>query len=214
MKKILIVTLFALALWQITHSLLTRPVRLGPGVFATKAPVQVNCPENTPTFKNYGAIFTPLALYEIKAKVLSKKRYRLGREARFSPMDLALGWGRMSDEKIIDQINIRQRSRFFFWRTKKNRAPIPRSEIVQHSANTHLIPANEKIKRAILKTRVGEIIKCRGILVRVDYGNWHWKSSMSREDSGSGACEVIWVDSFESINPSDATEGNQITFSL
>jgi hypothetical protein len=41
-------------------------------------------------FKNYQ--ITPLASFVIKAKVLSKNSYMLGRESDLSPIDLALGW--------------------------------------------------------------------------------------------------------------------------
>ena len=33
-------------------------------------------------------------------------------------------------------------------------------------------------------------------LVDVDHGSgWHWRSSMSRNDTGDGACELVYVES-------------------
>jgi len=37
--------------------------------------------------------------------------------------------------------------------------------------------------------QVGYLISIRG------EDGWHWRSSLSRTDSGDGACEVVWVDS-------------------
>jgi hypothetical protein len=40
----------------------------------------------------------------------------------------------------------------------------------------------------------GDIIELRGYLVEVTAPDgWHWRSSLSRTDSGDGACELMWV---------------------
>lgn len=59
---------------------------------------------------------THLATFDIKAKVLSKKNYQFGRGADLAPTDLALGWGNMSDERILEKIRISQSNRFYYWR--------------------------------------------------------------------------------------------------
>jgi len=42
--------------------------------------------------------------------------------------------------------------------------------------------------------RVGQVVALRGYLVRVQSPDgWRWNSSMTRSDSGNGACEVVWV---------------------
>ncbi len=46
---------------------------------------------------------TPLAAFQIHARVLHKKEYSRGREADLSPVDFALGWGPMSDVHILQQ---------------------------------------------------------------------------------------------------------------
>ena len=120
----------------------------------------------------------------IKAKVLAKENYYTGREADLSPTDLALGWGNMSDESILQTIEISQSRRFYYWHV--NSFPIPRHEIETHSANMHLIPANDSVKSVIGKIRNGDIIELSGSLVNVisNDDDWQWKSSQTRNDTG------------------------------
>jgi hypothetical protein len=60
----------------------------------------------------------------------------------------------------------------------------------------HMIPANAFVRRQLLAARVGQVIHLRGQLVRAEgRDQWKWASSTSRQDSGDGACEVIWVES-------------------
>jgi hypothetical protein len=70
--------------------------------------------------------------------------------------------------------------------------------VVSHSANTHLIPANQNVRRQLAALRVGQVVHLRGELVdaRRDDGAW-LQTSMTRADSGAGACEVMLVESAE-----------------
>jgi hypothetical protein len=102
----------------------------------------------------------------------------------------------MSDESVLERIDISQSNRYFHWRT--DNFPIPRKEIETQASNMHLIPSNETIEKAIKQARKGEIVSFSGYLVRVDAEDgWHWVSSLSRSDTGGGACELIWVESFQ-----------------
>lgn len=137
-----------------------------------------------------------LAEFSVDARVLGAEHYRLGREAEISPVDLALGWGAMSDSAVIERIDISQSNRFYFWRTMA--FPIPRQEIETHSANMHMIPANAAIARRLKAVRPGQIVRLRGYLVAVSAADgWHWRSSLTRNDTGNGSCELVWVESLE-----------------
>jgi hypothetical protein len=195
MKKIIFLLLVILSVWK----LLSDPgsVTLGPGVHAKDPPKQVNI-TNPSSFAFRDYRITPLATFKIRAKVLSREDYGFDEGADISPVDLALGWGRMSDEVVIEQIEISQSGRWYRWHV--NTPPIPLREIETHSANMHLIPADSYVEGEIDKTRTGDIIELTGKLVEVKSSNgMRWKSSMSREDTGAHACEVIWVDSFEVV---------------
>ncbi len=193
-KKIAIIS--ALILMMLIYYKAKQPVRLGEGVKVKDAPIQVNI--ETPTQFTFGSFaVTPLAEFEIKAKVILKEDYSYDRGADISPTDLALGWGRMSDEAVLEKIEFSQSGRWYRYRYKS--APIPQQEIQTHSANMHLIPANDGVAGDIKRVKAGQIIRIDGKLVKVDDSEtgFTWRSSLTREDTGGGACELIFVERLE-----------------
>jgi hypothetical protein len=176
----------------------SRPVTHGPGVVAPDPPEQTST--DAAAFGFNGYLVEPLAGFHANARVLCKKKYWFGKGTDIAPVDLALGWGRMSDEAVLDKLNIHQSNRFYFWRTKA--FPIPRKEIETHSANMHLIPADAAVRKRIQSVRVGEVIDFSGYLVSVSSTDkWHWKSSLTRTDTGNHACEVVFVKDFQTAKP-------------
>jgi hypothetical protein len=180
-------------LYGALHSWQTRTVNHGPGVTAADEPVQNNLGV-IPAIEKDGYQITPLAQFSVKARVLSIENYYADRGAKLVPTDFALGWGPMSDEKVLKDISISQSGRFYFWHVSE--FPIPRAEIEAHSANMHLIPADSYIEKQLKSARKGQIIKFSGYLVQAKSPEgWSWRSSMSRNDTGSGACELVLVKS-------------------
>ncbi|OQX94507.1 hypothetical protein B6I21_09375 [candidate division KSB1 bacterium 4572_119] len=167
----------------------------GPGIIAAQVPQQVNL-QNQKSFLHNNFWVTPLAKFSVEARVLSKNWHRFNRYRKIVPVDLALGWGKMSDESILKEFKIYQRGMKYYWSSKT--MPIPRKEIISHSANMHIIPANEQIRKKMKKIRRGHHIKIRGYLVKIRGKNGkNWGSSMTRTDWGNGACELVWVEHFE-----------------
>ena len=188
-KLILFVSLISYGAYQhFSH----RPVIHGNGIIASQQPVQNST--NSSNFKLNGYTITPLESFEIEARVLSTEHYSFDREADLAPVDLALGWGKMSDEAILKDIKISQSNRFYFWHV--NEFPIPRREIETNSANMHMIPADSIIEKVLEGIKAGQRVKLSGYLVQADSSDgWHWKSSLSREDTGNGSCELVYVKS-------------------
>lgn len=165
------------------------PVSTPPGVLAPEDPAQAACEPQAWDVNGYKV--SALASFSMKARVLSTERYRFDREADLVPEDVAFGWGQMSDKRILDQMEIDQSGRWYHWTCKE--FPISRGNIETHSANMHLIPADALVRRAILSLRTGQVVSLDGFLVRADSGDWHWISSLTRNDTGAGACEVVYV---------------------
>lgn len=170
-----------------------RPIVHPPGVLVASAPIQKALRKpRTFLFDEY--TMTPRAEFDIQARVLSSETYFWGTESNLSPIDLALGWGRMSDQAIIDQINVRQGGRWYYTRYALP-PPIPEQEIIRTSANMHMIPAEPHVERELKRLRPGELVRIKGYLVDVDHDSgWRWRTSMSRDDTGQGACEIIYVE--------------------
>jgi hypothetical protein len=174
---------------------LFRPLPFPDGVAAPAAPRQTPLARAKPFFSQ-GYEVTPVAGFDCEALVLSARHYSWGRTAHFAPVDLALGWGPMSDGRVVRRIRVNQFNRFYHWWAAK--LPLPAREIETHSANMHLIPADGDVARAIRSARRGQRVHFDGYLVNVKAADgWTWKSSLTRDDTGWGACEVVWVKDFE-----------------
>jgi len=166
------------------------------GVTAAGAPLQTTVEGEAPRLVKAGYQIQALARFQLEARVLGVERYRFDRGAELSPIDLALGWGRMSDTAVLDRITISQSGRSYYWRTPQ--FPIPRREIEASSANMHLVPANEAVARQLSGVRRGHVVRLGGYLIEARGADgWRWRSSLTRTDTGNGACELIWVERLE-----------------
>ena len=172
---------------------------LPPRVVAGASPLQSPVPASQPPFLLQAATLTPLAGFSVQARVLSREDYRMGREAELSPTDLALGWGRMRDDAVLARLDISQSGRFYRYRWQ-DAPPLPPAEIVRSSANMHLIPADATVAETLQDVREGDRVRIQGWLVEARAADgWHWRSSTTREDSGAGACELIYVCALERL---------------
>lgn len=107
---------------------------LGPAAVSqplSDTPVQATTSEAAFEFRGYQV--RPLATFAVRARVLAREDYVMGKEAELSPVDLALGWKRMADPAVYEALNITQggpgtvipgaTSRPFRCRRSSNRRP-------------------------------------------------------------------------------------------
>jgi hypothetical protein len=170
-----------------------------PGQIAPRAPVQIML-ENAAPIQVGDVKLTPRARFSLEARVLSRERYYLGSAAALMPIDIAFGWADMSDSTLIGKLSISQSMRFYYW-GYPGEPPVAPEVIIRSSANMHLIPQTAEVKSVLLSARVGDVVILEGDLVDVRKGDdWWINTSLTREDSGAGACEIIYVRS-ASIRP-------------
>ncbi|MEO6365228.1 MAG: hypothetical protein ABIO38_04160 [Luteimonas sp.] len=170
------------------------PVCPPPPITAADAPpLQTTVPRTLSPFRLQAATLQPLAGFSINARVLSRQDYNFGREAELSPTDLALGWQRMREDAVLSRLDISQSSRWYQYRWQGD-PPLPLDEIVRSSANMHMIPSNQAVAHMLRDVRAGDRVRIDGWLVEATTPEgWRWRSSLSREDTGGGACEVVFV---------------------
>ena len=191
---LVIVVLLGLAqVWdRVVHRAITRP----DGVLVATEPRQTAVEDASP-FAVSEFTLTPLAEFSLHGRVLLASRYRLGREATLAPYDLGVGWQRMSDSAVLRGLSLSQSARFLHWRWR-DAPPIPEAEITRSAANIHLIPANRYIASRIAALRPGQLVSLQGRLVEAARADgWRWRSSLSRTDSGNGACELLYVEAID-----------------
>ena len=173
---------------------LTDEKRYPPGILVRSEPRQALIKSPKP-WKRGERLIVPMARFSLEARVLGKESYWLDAGADISPIDLALGWGPMSDQSVLDQLEIAQGNRRYVMVPSGDRLPLPWPALMAHSSNMHMIPADEQVENTLKSLRTGEIIELSGYLVGIQQGGqWTWVSSLSRTDTGDGACEIVWLE--------------------
>ena len=192
MRKSLLFMLFVLLILAV-RQWESRPIAHPPGVLVPELPRQEDLADSGP-LRVDAFTLTPRANFRIRARVLSREDYYLGDEADLSPVDLALGWGVMSDQAVLDRIDISQGGRWYFTRYE-HPAPISDAQIIRNSGNLHMVPANDWVRDRLDEVRVGDLVQARGYLVDVDRDDgFYWRTSLRRDDTGGGSCEIFYVE--------------------
>jgi hypothetical protein len=173
-----------------------RHERVPPGILVPDAPVQqLLDPPSTFAAKEHE--FEARARYDITARVLRKEIYRIDGGANLAPVDLGLGWGAMSDTKVVDALLFSQMGRFLYWKPKDWASfPLTAAQTVAQAAQVHAIPADAAIERRLRSLRPGQVVRLSGYLVDIrGPDGFRWRTSLSRNDTGDGACEIMWIES-------------------
>ena len=195
-SHLVIASVVLYAIWQGVSS---RPIQRGPGEIAAAEPRQSDLEAPRAITRGDFQVI-PQARFSAEVRVLARERYRLGALADVAPLDIAVGWGPMSDSAVLEQLDIWQSGRFYFWHYD-DAPPVDRRIIESHSANWHLVPANDVVWRKLNRLRVGDLVTLEGMLVNLDNPEvGTMTTSLRRDDSGAGACEIIYVES-ASIRP-------------
>ena len=194
--------LLAIALAVSIYFYLHRPITYPAGVLIESEPQQIALSEDPPPIEHGEYHLKPLACFSIEARVLHRKTYGYDQGAKLVPVDLAVGWGPMSDQSVLDHLTISQSMRFFWYEYQS--PPIPQEQIISHSTNLHVIPATSRIASFCKSLRQGELVQLKGELVEATGPRiGTWRSSLSRTDTGNGACELMLVEECSKIDPAE-----------
>lgn len=188
LRWLLALLLAGAGLWQFSGD---RQTEWRPGVLAAEPPTQVALAPQTLAAPG-GFRLTTRADFTARVRILGIERYHFDALAAVAPLDVAVGWGAMSDTAVLDRLRISQGGRYYFWHTAQ--LPVPADEITSHSANWHLVPADRAQRRLLARLHVGDVVTLRGRLVDVTGPEGVARTSLTREDSGAGACEILYVE--------------------
>lgn len=190
--RLLLIALLGVSAWGAYDGYVHRERHHPAGQIAPDEPRQRSIANSTP-FRRGAFILTPRAEFSAEARVLAKENYYIDAGAKLIPVDFAMGWGPMSDTALIERLRISQSGRFYFW-GYPGESPAPHEDIIRSSANMHLIPADASVKSVLSAARVGDVVSIEGDLVDAKSdGGWFLKTSLTRDDSGAGACEIVYV---------------------
>lgn len=203
--------LLAVVLAILGYTYLQRPISYPAGVLVESEPAQIAIAEGQAPIGHGEYRLKPLARFSLDGRILHRKVYRYDRGAKLVPLDLAVGWGPMSDQAVLDQMKITQSMRFY-WYEYRLPPPIPKDRIISHSTNLHIIPATSAVLSFCKSLRQGELVHLEGELVEAtgpEIGAW--RSSLSRTDTGNGACELMLVQDCSKIGRTEIKPPRLVT---
>ena len=147
-------------------------------------------------FSGCESTITPLYSYKIYARIYSKKHYLRAVDMMPAPYDLALGWDGLEKPEVFKTIRAWQSFRWVHWMPNKD-CIYSIDQIYMRLANTHVIPANDKILQGIKKLNKKDQIFLEGYLVsfKTTRGKTYATgySSTTRSDRKNNSCEIMYV---------------------
>jgi hypothetical protein len=154
--------------------------------------------------RGYSYRLTPVYEFEINALVVSKFNYKFGiyRSDSVFPIDLCMIWGDNIARKTYKNMSLR----FFHdcrWCEVEWWGNLDFN--MQQLANCHLVTNKKNILDKIDRIVIGDQIKVKGKLVNIEGRlvgkpdkytppQLSWRTSVTRSDTGAGACEIIYVE--------------------
>lgn len=145
---------------------------------------------------------TALATFKVRGRVLQLKDYsasELG--GAVSPRDLALGWGPMSNSHLLKHLKIWMSDRYYNYECSDGTVE-DTALMAVNSANMHILPANDGVESTLKSVKIHDIVLIEGLLVRMETPEGPtMTSSLTRDDTGPGACEIIWAEKMERQTP-------------
>lgn len=187
-----------------------------------KSPLQQPTERGIFTVKTerYNYIITPKFDYELTGVVVSysnadgftniwhHKRWKDFINVR----DLCVVWGKNVRSGVYQHVAFRSDSWTCWASWEKGKW----GRVFQGNAisNNHLLTNNEAIKSALLQAHIGDVIHFKGVLADYKNEGAHTAraTSTTREDSGNGACEIVYLDEFAILKKANA--GWRILYSL
>ena len=105
----------------------------------------------------------------------------------------------MSAAAVVNHLEISQSGRWYEYRWGAEGPPLEPDQIARNSANTHCLPATPELCKKLLAVRRHDLVVLEGYLVEiVGPDDYRWRSSLTRDDTGGSACEVVWLTALDS----------------
>jgi len=176
-----------------------------------KMPLQENRirQEFTFDYRGTGYKVSPVADYELWGLVVTHNDigkfgdiYHM--EDSVDLKDICVVWGENAASGVYEKGKYKSGSWTCYWRFKSGEAWVQFNE--SQIANNHLIASDPEIQEKIRQIRIGDQIHLTGYLVNYENVDTEWRreSSMTREDTGNHACEVVYVEDLKILKPGNA----------
>jgi len=174
-----------------------RPVGQPPGILAPDPPSVQMVAEKPPLFERDKYVIEGLAQFKAKARVLSLERYGGDSQARIAPLDVALGWDKLSDSTTFKGVDVAQTERQVVFESYN--PELPNKLVATMVVNLHVIGADGEVDKKLRDLRRGNIVQVEGWLVEVRaQEGWRWKGE-ARAAAPAMPGNVLWVQNVEVV---------------
>ncbi|MGI9238408.1 MAG: hypothetical protein ACR2QZ_13490 [Woeseiaceae bacterium] len=157
-------------------------------------------------FKGVNYQVEPEYEYDLAGMVVSfrhhdgKSRMHFRANDHLNMMDVCVVWGDTATSKLLHKIKFWNGIFTCNFRTRDQAAWAAFSQ--NQISNNHLISDDEFIRKQVKDIRIGDQIRVRGYLASYsNAGGGKRGTSTTRTDTGDGACETVFVESFNIIDP-------------
>lgn len=108
-------------------------------------------------------------------------------------LDLSLAWGPVASPAVLGTMTFHLKRRYVSARWS-GEMPLDLRTVMRHLSNHHLIPSSPEVLKELRRAKPGDLVTLEGLLVDVERSGRTMKTSLSRDDIGDGACEILWVE--------------------
>jgi len=189
-----------------------QPDFYGPGLL--EAPLQTITDQEAFPIEANGFNYTvhPKFAYELSGVVVSTSNadridniwhHKLWKDF-INVRDLCVIWGRNVESGVYQRMQFHSDS-WTCW------AQWPNQEVgavfsMNALSNNHIVTSTEDIKEKLMQAEPGDLIRFSGVLAEyVNHtGGYTRGTSISREDTGQGACETVYLEHFEIVKKANA----------
>ncbi len=141
--------------------------------------------------------------YDLYGLVVSYRHHkdssRMHRRANdhLNMADLCVLWGDNAQSEYLPELEFW--NGVFTCNVKTSSSAAWASFQMNGMSNNHLISDDPRIREAVTDVRIGDQVHVRGLLASYGSGGSKRGTSTTREDTGDGACETIYVETFEIV---------------
>ena len=114
-------------------------------------------------------------------------------------LDVCVVWGNNTSGAQLDKIDFW--NGIFTCNVKTRDQAAWESFDMYQLSNNHLISDDDFIRDQVRKVKVGDQVRIQGVLASYESPGGRRGTSTTRTDTGDGACETIYVDRFEILQP-------------
>jgi hypothetical protein len=114
-------------------------------------------------------------------------------------LDVCVVWGNNTSGAQLDKIDFW--NGIFTCNVKTRDQAAWESFDMYQLSNNHLISDDDFIRDQVRKVKVGDQVRIQGVLASYESPGGLRGTSTTRTDTGDGACETIYVDRFEILQP-------------